>query len=72
MMMNEREYRELETALETALNILRRSNCDMRVSEIRLRADLEALRADLLKMMMRRKEERDGSTAIPFPEQRAG
>jgi len=55
--MSVEEYGEIETALETALQPLRRNEAHLKVGEIRVRADLEAVRAELLKLALRKKEE---------------
>jgi hypothetical protein len=55
--MSVEEYGEIETALESALQPLRRNEAQLKVGEIRIRANLEAVRAELLKLTLRKKEE---------------
>jgi hypothetical protein len=55
--MSFEEYGEIEHALESALEPLRRNESHLKVGEIRIRANLEAVRAELLKLALRKKEE---------------
>jgi hypothetical protein len=55
--MTVEEYGEIETALETALEPLRRNEAHLKVGEIRIRANLESVRAELFKLVLRKKEE---------------
>lgn len=56
-MMTEEEYRQAEEGLDSVLRLFRRHEADLRVAEIRIRASLEAARAELLKLAIKAREE---------------
>lgn len=67
--MTEHDYHQIERSVEAALDVLRRNDTELQVSEIRVRADLEAVYSDLLKLALRRREQAEAEsrrTAPPF------
>lgn len=55
--MTPAEYERAAEGLEAVLQLFRRNEADLRVSEIRIRANLEAARAELLKMALTGRDE---------------
>lgn len=60
--MTPAEYERAAEGLESVLQLFRCNEADLRVSEIRIRANLEAARAELLKMAL---TGRDASRRLP-------
>ena len=60
--MTEEEYRQAEEGLDNVLRLFRKNDSDLRVAEIKIRASLEASRAELLKLAIKARED----TTPPF------
>ena len=57
--MTEEEYRRAEEGLDNVLRLFRKNDAELKVAEIKIRASLEAARAELLKLAIKAREDSD-------------